>query len=100
MKRVNYVQHPDRRDKPLSLLSESRFAVVTVRSKDGRTLSEYQGAENRRVLMEDEVRNKFRQNAEIGGLSAKQIERTLELMGQLETVQDVNSLMEMITKSS
>ncbi len=98
--RVNYVQHPDRQNKPLSLQSESRFAVVTVRLKDGRTLSEYQGAENRKVLVEEEVHNKFRQNAEIGGLAAKQVERTLELMGQLETVQDVSSLVDMITKAN
>ena len=99
MARVNYIQHPDRKDKPLSLQSESRFAIVTVRLKDGRTLSEYQPSENRRVLTGDEVANKFRQNAEIGGLSSGQIAGAIDLMARLETVPDVASLVDMITQS-
>ncbi len=96
MARVTYVQHPDRKEKPLSLQSESRFAQVTVKMKDGRTLSENQGSENRRKLKGQEVIAKYRKNAEIGGLSAKQIERSIELMEKLETLEDMTPLMDAV----
>lgn len=100
MSRVNYVQHPDRRDKPQSLQSESRFAVVTLKLKDGRVLSEHQGVEGRKTLVGEEALAKYRINAEIGGLSPRQIERSIELMDKLETVSNITVLMDTVTAPS
>ena len=97
MGRVNYIQHPDRQDKPLSLQSDSRFAAVTVGLKDGRTLLEYQGAEDRKILVGDELRNKYRKNAEMGRLPAKKIEKSIELMDRLEFLEDVSQLIDALT---
>ena len=67
MKKVSYFQHADRREKLLSLQSESCFTVVTVRMKDGRALSEYQGSEDRRKLTGQGVLAKYRRNVEMVG---------------------------------
>jgi hypothetical protein len=99
MSRVNYVQHPDRRDKPQSLQSESRFAAVTLKLKNGQVLSEHQGVEGRKTLVGEEVLAKYRMNAEMGGLSASQIDRSIELMDKLETLSDITGLMDTVTAS-
>jgi len=99
MSRVHYVQHPDCRDKPESLQSESRFAALTLKLKNGQVLSEYQGAEGRKVLLGEEVLAKYRMNAERGGLSANQIDRSVELMDKLETLSDITILMDAVVAS-
>ena len=100
MKKVNYIQHPDCVDKPLSLQSESRFAAVTLKLKDGRVLSERQKAEGRRKLRGEEVYSKYRENAQIFGLSANQIDRSVELLDKLETLGGIDPLMDAVTRST
>ncbi len=99
MKKVHYFQHEDRRDKPLRLQSETRFVMLTVKMKDGHVFSEYLEAKGRRRLRGKEVQAKYQKNAEIGGLSEEQIERSLELLDKLESLPDVTLLMDALETS-
>ena len=100
MKKVNYIQHQDCVDRPLRLQSESRFAVVTVKLKDGRVLSERQDAQGRKKLRGEEVYFKYRQNAQVFGLSADRINHSFELLNELEALNDINPLIDAVTQST
>jgi 2-methylcitrate dehydratase PrpD len=95
IKKVTRVQHPDFVDLPLRLEGgQPNFAIVTLRLKDGRILSER--VEQARELKGEEVYAKYQENARIGGIGKDKIERTIELIKGLENLKDVTELVDTV----
>jgi 2-methylcitrate dehydratase PrpD len=91
IKKVTRVQHPDFVDLPVRLEGgKPNFAIVTLRLKDGRVLSER--VEQARELKREEVYAKYQENARIGGIGKDKIERTIQLIKGLENLKDVTEL--------
>jgi 2-methylcitrate dehydratase PrpD len=97
IKKVNHVWHEDYADKPARLQGDARFAVVTLRLKDGRVVSERRDVATRTKLKGDEIYAKYRDNAKIGGLEKSKIDISLKLMINLETVNDVTDVMNAVS---
>jgi len=96
MRKVKVVWHPDCVDRPLRLLSESRFVRVEIVFSDGHTLSKTQDARTRKNLGVKEVYDKYRKNAGTIGLSEEKIEQSIAFVQTLEKQEDVTKLMDLV----
>jgi len=96
MKKVSVAQHPDTADLPPALFWEYPFqgVIITLRLNDGRVLSEREDHEH--DLKGEEIYAKYRENARIGGVTAKDTERSIELINGLENLKDVTKLVDTV----
>jgi len=96
MKKVTVTQHPDTVDLPPALFWEYPFqgVIITLRLDDGRVLSEREDHEH--DLKGEEIYAKYRENARIGGVTAKDTERSMELIKGLEDLKDVTELVDTV----
>jgi 2-methylcitrate dehydratase PrpD len=96
MKKVTVTQHPDTVDLPPALFWEYPFqgVMITLRLNDGRVLSEREDHEH--DLKGEEIYAKYRENARIGGVTAKDTERSMELIKGLEDLKDVTKLVDTV----
>jgi 2-methylcitrate dehydratase PrpD len=97
MRRVDHVWHKDFRDRPLRLQGEVRFALVTLRLKNGQVLSEQSDVSDRKNLRGDEIYAKYKDNAGRGGIELKKVERAIQIMKSLEDLEDMTELMDNVT---
>jgi len=96
MRKVKVLWHPDCVDRPLRLLSESRFVSVEIVFNDGHTLSKTQDAKTRKNMSGEEVYDKYRNNARFAGMSEKGIDQSVVLVKALEKCKDVTELMDLV----
>ena len=99
MGKVSVIWHPDCADRPLRLLSESRFVSVEIVFDDGHSLSKTQDAKTRKNLNVQEVYDKYKDNARIVGLSEGKINQSVVFIQTLEEREDVTELMDLVCAS-
>ena len=95
MGRISVVQHSDFKANPEPLTESALFNEISIQMKDGTTFSHRVESGHSRHLQGEEVLDKFRDNARLAGIARAQIERTIQLVENLENLDDITSLIDM-----
>jgi len=95
LKKVKLYWHPERAGKPTKMLDERRFAVITIKLKNGKEYSERR--DSGRSLEGDEVISKYKENAYLAGLPERKTMLSIKLVQDLEKLEKLTSLMDALT---
>lgn len=96
MDKIEVIWHPECAGKPARLQGESRFVEISIYMKNGRVLSKYQDAVDRKQLAAEQVYDKFVDIARSVGKNEGNIQKAVDLVKTFENCEDAKELLDIV----